>query len=642
MLLKNMFGKNLKASLLVFTLLIGATYLLSTLPGEDNAFNKKESELLMQVSVLADSLQYTEARELLEERFQLIKNNASVLSSYGYMSFHIFCDYDKAATLFRRAIQLDPDDPQLRIGMGDTLSAEGNHKDAIICYEQAIEIASAKAVLPLDAELAICYARYGKALLEIGRQKDATTALEGSAVYNPFNSEVNALLHRIYVESEQYSKAYEVWVRAHRVDQAGASERLLQARMRYAQAADALANVSHLDMAHLYDELSLYAEAAVEYKRALAQDQAGAAAEDRLSEIQIFQTFCRELKALLNDYYRDRCTIGPSVETSFYKRIQPAYKEIAARYSQLNTVGGSAFSTGMINREIEKHFGVKIQILLSGGNCQGLHMGRIADQYLVHEALWGKEAELTLTTLSDMISNGLDSWRNFGRGGVGGWSSGLSEIVRVITEDESSDILHLASLYDIQKETAYREQFQAQPGAGMSNDPLALFFDPAIKAELVMKQIEIETEHAISVGIPEESLQDYLFHQIESRFYQKTSIHIHESQHALDATVEAPVQWAGGVEYRPKVAQLAYGEMPFFSLNQFYNVSFGQVTSDPHQRANHLIMEDIVRHIHDAPDSFPAIDCSLNILSQLHLLRAEDLRSIAVEIFRKHYPGERF
>ncbi len=640
MRMKNIFKNKRKSRLMMVIVLISAVGIGSLLAASIADKREKANALLQEVSMLADSLRYQEAMDLLSKHYTLIKDDGKALVSYGYMAFHIFGDYDRAKDLFGRAILLDPEDPEALLGMGDALFTQGDVAGAITYYEKAAVTASKNALLPLDAEAAMCWLRCAAAFLEQEDISRAIHALEKSVTFNPFSAEATALLHRLYVEDQDYTGAYNVWIKEYDREEAHGSAYIAEQKERYISALDSPSGAVHLEMALLYDGLALYEEAAKEYQRVLEQHPEDITAQERLTKVTAMLNFCRVLDAQLDGYYRDRCVKGPSLETEFYRRIQPAYQEIATLYPELNTTGGSAFSTGMINREIEKDFHVRIQVLQSGGDRLGLHLGRIADQTVVNKMLWSKERALKLITLSHMVSNGIDSWRSFGRGGVGGWSAGTAEIVRVVTNDESNEILQLASLFHEDAQRNFLQQWQSPHGVVEKRAPLELFFDPAIKAGWIIKQIQTEVLAAKAEGISEDALQEYLFRQIEKRFYFDTSICIHESQHALDAATEGPVQWTGGVEYRPKMSQLVYGEMPFLSLNQFYGPWAGQENGDTHQRANNMILSDIVLQVAADSALCPDIDRGSNILAQLYLLTDDELRRIAAAVFNKHYPDE--
>jgi len=172
-------------------------------------------------------------------------------------------------------------------------------------------------------------------------------------------------------------------------------------------------------------------------------------------------------------------------------------------------------------------------------------------------------------------------------------------------------------------------------------EPLEIFFSPNISFMFIDKQITIETEKARAKGISDSELQSYLFFRLEKDFTLKTNI-IHESQHAIDKKTGAAFKWSGESEYKAKLSQMAYGDMQFMCLNQFYSSDIGLEVNNTHTRANTILFKDIVRYIYDNSSKFHKIDINKNILAQLGELSEDDLRGIAVDIFQKNYPDAKY
>lgn len=152
----------------------------------------------------------------------------------------------------------------------------------------------------------------------------------------------------------------------------------------------------------------------------------------------------------------------------------------------------------------------------------------------------------------------------------------------------------------------------------------------------------IEIESLRLGGISETELQKYIFDRYERDFTVKTCIYVHESQHSIDSKYGIPFTWFGENEYRSKLSQLAYGDMPFMSLSQYYVTSIGENVQDTHSMANTRIFNDIINYIYDNSNEFPEIDINKNILLQLINLTEESLKNISINIFEENYPKEKY
>ena len=117
--------------------------------------------------------------------------------------------------------------------------------------------------------------------------------------------------------------------------------------------------------------------------------------------------------------------------------------------------------------------------------------------------------------------------------------------------------------------------------------------------------------------------------------YYTTSTFIHEGQHALDNLHFDFEQWE--LEYRAKLTEIVYGEMPFLSLSDLLNRDIGNENLS-HGKANTKIFKDIIEHIYKNKDKYPLIDTNKNILMQLTNLDSETIKDIAKQIFKEKYP----
>lgn len=608
---------------------------------------KESLDIFMEAVVLVNSIKYNDARKLLEDKYYIIKDNDMALNTYGFMEFHIFNNYEKAEELYKRAIKLNSENPSHYSGLASIYEAKGKYKKAIGYHEIAIKSTASYEDIPFNPKLATFYKDIGKCYLKLNNREKAVEALKKACIKNPYSIEANALLHKLYVEDGEYEKAYEVWKKDNLMDDSGdhVYKGLLKWDKDYKDAVENKDAMTHLKWGNLYETLILYDEAAVEYKKALAQDQTNDNIKNKIYEIECYLSFRDELQVLLDDYYRQRCINGSKEEITFHKRIKPVYEKIAHLFPQAgSSTGIASIWIGKLNDEIEKKFSIRIENIKANGSMLGLHFGRIIDASAIHSALWGEEIDLKVVTLKNMTSNGLDNWRYIG-GGVGGWSLSRTEVVRVIQDNGYENGIRLASIYNEDAREDFIKEFLGdyiREEKEEERQPLELFFSPEILMHFITKQTTTEVKEARAQGIPEKELQAYLFNKMEKDFSIKTCIFVHESQHSIDSAIGFNFKWMGENEYRPKLSELAYGSMAFMSLSQFYNPSIGVKDNNTHTLANTQVIKDIVQYIYDNNDKFPQIDVKKNILAQLTKLSDDELKGIAIEVFQKSYPNEKY
>lgn len=638
-----MFLKILKTSV-IFILLFGMTACTDTALKTKTEPGKESFEVLLNYSSLANNLKYDEAKTLLEKNYEVIKDNDIAMHTYGFTEYYIYENYNEAEELFKRAIKLNPNNADHYTGLGYCYEAEGNYKQAIKYFNKAIKKIDSYENVPLNPQLSICYKDIGRCYIKLNDKNKAIQALKKSSENNPYSIDTNQMLHLLYVENEEYNKAYNIWKNDNYIDVSGncSYESILQLNKLYN---NEITNYSgHLKMANMYDSLRLYDEAAIEYKKALREDKANEINPQRLEKINTYILFRDKLQVLMEEYYRDRCTDGEIAESEFYNIIKPAYEIIEKIYPEVDiNQRNSSLWFDRLNNEIEKDFNIKIQSIKANRSRLGLHFGKILDNSTINYSLWGKDINLNLITLKNMYSNGVDDWRSMGNGGVGGWSLSTSEIVRVIKNNEIDNVLKLSSIYNEEaKKDFYESQALDIVLEEVARKPFELYFTPDTLKELLEKQIKIEIDRAKLQGISDNELQQFIFDRYDKDFTIKTNIYIHESQHSIDSKYGIPLSWFGENEYRAKMSQLAYGDMPFMSLSQFYGTTIGEDVHDTHSMANTRVFSDIISHINDNSNKYPEIDTNKNILSQLINLSEEDLKDISIKIFEKNYPMEKY
>jgi len=131
------------------------------------------SYLLAVGEAMVDLDQIDEAITLLESKRQYFDQNAGVRAAIGHL-YLIKSQPDKAADYFSQASLLDPEDVKLKQHLALSLSAAGQHDEAVQVYEKLLNNPELKNRADLKRELATCY-------LSTGQAKQARQVLQAVA-----------------------------------------------------------------------------------------------------------------------------------------------------------------------------------------------------------------------------------------------------------------------------------------------------------------------------------------------------------------------------------------------------------------------------------------------------------------------------
>ncbi|MDF2519896.1 MAG: Anaphase-promoting complex, cyclosome, subunit 3 [Clostridia bacterium] len=608
---------------------------------------EESSSLLKEATLLVNDYKYQEAVKKLEDNYEAIKNDDKALEYYAFLEGYIYRDYDKAEKLMKRAIELNPASMSHYAVQGLLYEGQNKYKAAINSYKKALKLTDKPQKGIWNAEMSLSYTVIANCYRKLHKEKDALLNYENAVKYNPYNIEANTALHQLYVKNEEYHKAYEIWKTDNYVDEKGKSpySQIEKWNEIYKTTlSEQGSKPSHIKMAELFGNMVLYDEAKQEYEKALKENPSDTEVKNKISELDVYIAFREQFEAQADEYYRRRCINGSKEDLTFYRSMEPAYTEIAKLFPDYTKKTGSAQSwINRLNREIEKKFNVRIQAINANGKDLGVHFGRIIDVSEVHSELFGKKADLRTITLKNMVSNGLDYWRYTKNGGVGGWNISRSEVVKVIQDRGSLPIMCFAFLYD----KDYRAQTQekaAEHDKGLNIEgkaPLDLYYSNILANEMNIRQIDIESDKLKDKKMSVDEIYRYLFLNYDKEVLIESTTNMHESQHAIDSISGAGAKWLGEVEYRPKLAELAYSDWSFSVLASLYTPYIDSDIQEVHIQADKRIIGNLVQHIYDNPSKYPEIDTSKNILSQITKLDDDDLREIAFEIFYKDYPEAR-
>lgn len=629
--------------------LILAAILLSGCAAQSTDGNKaapteESSSLLKEATLLVGDYKYQEASKKLEDNYEAIKNDDKALEYYAFLEGYIYHEYGRAEKLMKRAIELNPASMSHYAVQGLLYEGQNKYKAAINSYEKTLKLTDKPQNGIWNAEMSLSYTVIANCYRKLHKEKDALINYENAIKYNPYNIEANTALHQLYVKDEEYNKAYEIWKTDNYVDEKGKSPYSQIEKwneMYKAELSEQGSKPSHIKMAELYGNMVLYDEARQEYEKALKENPSDIEIKNKISELDVYIAFREQFEAQADEYYRRRCINGSSEDLTFYRSMEPVYTEIAKLFPDYAKKTGSSQSWIIrLNREIEKKFNVRIQAINANGKDLGVHFGRIIDVSEVHSELFGKKADLRTITLKNMVSNGLDYWRYTKNGGVGGWNISRNEVVKVIQDRGSLPIMCFAFLYD----KDYREQTKekaVEHDRGLNIEdkaPLDLYFSNVLANEMNIRQIEIESDKLKDKKMSVDEIYRYLFLNYDKEVLIESTTNMHESQHAIDSISGMGTKWLGEVEYRPKLAELAYSDWSFAVLSSLYSPYIDSDIQEVHFQADKRIIGNLVQYIYDNPSKYPEIDTGKNILSQITKLDESDLREIAFEIFYRDYP----
>lgn len=616
--------KKLGVLSLLVLLLLSACAKEPTEPGVDLELQREMNQLFSQ-------LDFVQARSLLQGKMAKGLADPTVLGNYGFMEYKIFQDYGRAKKALTRATRLAPDSPDMHMLMGEMYFHQGQYSSSIAKLNTAAELSGTAA--GWNNELAKIYYLMGKAYRSQGDSSSAIESLETSVQYNPFRTETSTLLHQLYVEDMNYSRAYEIWKIGNSIVD-GADPllaRIAECNELYQQALAGIATPK--EMAELYSELRLYDEALVEYTRAAEENGEDLEVNKELNRIEIFIEFRNKLALFMEDYYRERCQGG--VEFNDYPKLAPIYSKIAALLGE--EPGQSKSWVNNVNDKVEREFGVGLDFIMDSGVLFGLNFGYVVDDFTTRVSQWGSTGNFRLIVLRDMVSNGLISWLSDGAGGVGGWN--LGDNLMFAVQDSSGTILTSLDLLDEDKRTASLHTAKEYDGTLSGKEPAEIFFSKTLVHKLAENQINAEIKWADEAGIAEELRGSYIITKYQNN-YLFTTIIVHEGQHALDKYF--PNTWYGELEYRAKLSELAYGELQYRTLANLHTPAAGTDVHDQHTAANTRVFEDIIQHILDNSEQYPEINSNQNIMIQLDKLSQEQLKQIAIAVFEDKYPDEMY
>ncbi|MCK4528314.1 tetratricopeptide repeat protein [candidate division WOR-3 bacterium] len=578
-----------------------------------------------------------DARNLLEEILQEDSDYPDANRKMAFIEYYYYENFDKALRLIRKAINKEPEEKNNYPVLGDIYFANGKFVNAVEVYNKALEFDST------DSDL---YYSIAKSYIKLNNKTEAKRFLEKAVRYNPYNLNANRILHLLYIEDEEYEKAYNIWKTDHLIVNGrkpignhGKWNVLYEATLK-----NRTPNF-HYEMGKLYKELLLYDEAMFEFRKAVEMNPKDNEVNKELNKTEIFINFREELRDFWFSYYKKRIfdnfppdSTDTTEEKEILERLSPIYYKMLVLFPEI--AEPKKFNKDWFykfNSEIEKLF--RVNILYGHTNrIFDCHFGYIIGDTLEKVSQWGKEGGLRIVVLKNMVTNGFSAWYWNYQAQDGGWTSSgeraQANKVTIVMDPKYGAATHRWEIATNKERRNKIIEDSKETDAVLIDKPcLEVFYSSLLDYQLQFAAID----EAIGVAKTEFDSEDEITSSVINLLfdhYHTTSTFIHEGQHALDNLYFNFEQWE--LEYRAKLSEIVYGEMPFLSLSDLLSRDIGD-ESLSHGKANTKIFKDIVNHIHKDEEKHPAIDTCKNILMQLTKLNSKEIRDIARQIFENEY-----
>jgi len=141
--------------------------------------------------------QFDAAEKLLLNVLQLQKNNLPALHIMGLIKAAQEKHTD-AASYFKKALAINPQEPSLNYNLARALSAYGRHLEALQFHEKSVKLAS---------ENAQAWVNYGISLASLGRTQDAINMFNRALALNPVYEEALSNLGECFRQLQDFQNA---------------------------------------------------------------------------------------------------------------------------------------------------------------------------------------------------------------------------------------------------------------------------------------------------------------------------------------------------------------------------------------------------------------------------------------------------
>lgn len=612
-----------KLSFIMASLFITSLILGSCAKGTPK-INLETSNKLTESDKLLSQYKLIDSKEILMDILKEDPDMPEVNFRLAQIEYHFDQKYDSALEHVNKAIGKGPEKSQYYETQGDIYSAMGEYNKGADSYGLALSKSNPSSDL---------YFKLANSYLKLDSRDRAVKTLEEGFKVNPYNRDISAALHRLYVEDGNYTDAYKVWKTFNLVAEDNAPLGYTgEWNVLYRKALEGDKN--HYAMGDLYFKIHLYDEAAGELEKAVEGSVNVEKAKVQLADARAFAAFRDDMIKFLDSYYKDMAVKGAYIQNTLYEDLMPIYDRISAIFPDIEKSEGFSQSRfDAINKAIEDKFGVYI-CYLTVGPYLDCYFGYVADEVVENISHWGQNANEKVIIIKDMVSRGFNHWYNFNQGGTGGWTSSnnAGEFVYIFDPSNFIDSYNRAISDKIQKDIiAEAKKLSPNP---KEKQPLDVYYSPYLSYQFSLKYFNTRIDEAKEKGLRDDALKAYAVNLLIDDYYD-AQILAHEGQHALDLQLNK-ISVKKELEYRAKLSEMAYGNDQFVCLGEFMQPSMGN-PGDPHGLANTQVFTDMVKYISAHKDKYPGIDTTKNILAQMINLKPEEIKEIAINVFEEKY-----
>ncbi len=504
------------------------------------------------------------------------------------------------------------------------LAKLGRTDDALACFQSADSFGS-----PMTAEdLAV----WAGVLMQRSETDKAMVILDDAVERSRVCTRANQLRLKIQVLRGNLPEAVDGFRRFIFVDALGG---LLPRVTRLAKLSDGLARdyrskgVSNELWIKLGDLLvSGGAFSAAEH----AYEKAGATAEGKKNSAASLQRLIEDLVGVYHEHYRDIFHRRDDVGKTYARAAT-----VLARWDGIDppaeeTMTHEQFSAFInpIKAKLEK----KHRLYMTMGKTQGLdslHFGFMLSAEPVQVIHWGQTARLEHVVLSPIYDNSCGAWIVNNDNVVPGWNTGGNQIYHVLVASitDALEVAGATKRFETKKSVKawWEKQTAYKPTEGVKWTDLT----ENRKSNLRLQVAEMKhfSSQARARGL---DLTTYI---LRSKF--QTDIVTHEGQHAIDSGRPGSHS-SQDLEYRAKLAELAYGASPYSSLKQFANAFGGSILQKllAHGKADTTLMKRIVEVLAGDDELNKRLDRTIPLCLQLGELTPEEVVKLAHKVYAQY------
>lgn len=179
---------------------------------------KEDISVVQKYNEYISQFNFNEAREFLSGTLGKNSDDYDALQLLAELDRYLYHDYTNAETLIKKAIRLKPEDWMNYRILGDIYIDKKNYEEAINSYKKSLEVNELYKESFWDNNISNIYFSIGNCYFGIGDRDKMMDYYILASQFNPYNLKLNATLHKLYVENEEYDKAYEVWRRDNLLD----------------------------------------------------------------------------------------------------------------------------------------------------------------------------------------------------------------------------------------------------------------------------------------------------------------------------------------------------------------------------------------------------------------------------------------